>query len=284
MLFSQRKQLKPIKEKIQIDSIDNETRNRIWSAMCIIYWENVATGRGQMFGGPTFLATSYPKQTNYFRLLWFHYFKEPIDTLENDWNKVYSVIRDYCLKCHWNELFDFIEFLMNNFDDDDKRNSFRKLCNVIFEQEFVGYRIIENRITEITSETEIVEIDEAINQKLKPVSIHLSRALELLSDRKNPDYRNSIKESISAVESYCKIATKKESATLGEAIKLLEKSSDLHPAFKDSILKLYGYTNDAKGIRHALMDIDEIEFSDAKFMLVSCSAFINYFILKETKN
>jgi len=44
----------------------------------------------------------------------------------------------------------------------------------------------------------------------------LSRALELLSDRKQPDYRNSIKESISAVEATCQVFASKSRATLGD--------------------------------------------------------------------
>jgi len=42
-------------------------------------------------------------------------------------------------------------------------------------------------------------------------------------------------------------------------------------------MALYGYTSDSGGIRHALSDEDVTPtFEDAKFMLVSCSAFINY--------
>jgi hypothetical protein len=46
---------------------------------------------------------------------------------------------------------------------------------------------------------------------------------------------------------------------------------------------MYGYTSDAQGIRHALMDEPNLSFEDAKFMLVSCSAFVNYLIAKAAK-
>jgi hypothetical protein len=39
---------------------------------------------------------------------------------------------------------------------------------------------------------------------------------------------------------------------------------------------LYGYTSDSSGIRHALQDEPNLDFVDAKFMLVACSAFVNY--------
>ena len=36
------------------------------------------------------------------------------------------------------------------------------------------------------------------------------------------------------------------------------------------------YTSDAAGIRHALLEDPNLDAEDAKFMLVACSAFINY--------
>lgn len=47
---------------------------------------------------------------------------------------------------------------------------------------------------------------------------------------------------------------------------------------KSAFVKLYAYTNDeSTGIRHALMDdSDTPGFDEAKFMVVSCCAFINY--------
>lgn len=57
----------------------------------------------------------------------------------------------------------------------------------------------------------------------------------------------------------------------------------MHPALKGSFEKLYGYTSDAEGIRHALLDEPNLDFEDAKFMLVSCSAFVNYLKAKAAK-
>jgi hypothetical protein len=105
--------------------------------------------------------------------------------------------------------------------------------------------------------------------------MHLHRALELLSDRKNPDYRNSIKESISAIESLVE-NTLGQKGTLGELIKKLDSEITLHPALQKAFSSLYGYTSNEAGIRHAMMDSKEIFFEDAKFFLVICSAFANF--------
>jgi hypothetical protein len=39
---------------------------------------------------------------------------------------------------------------------------------------------------------------------------------------------------------------------------------------------MYGSTSDAQGIRHALREEPTLDSDDARFMLVSCSAFVNY--------
>ena len=84
---------------------------------------------------------------------------------------------------------------------------FVEYCNNVLERELSAYRFVNGILTQISSKDEVEAIEEALNitDNLKPVKTHLNRALELFSDRKTPDYRNSIKESISAIESYCSI-------------------------------------------------------------------------------
>ena len=47
--------------------------------------------------------------------------------------------------------------------------------------------------------------------------------------------------------------------------------------------KLYGHTNTSEGIRHALTDIPDVQWEDAMFILVSCSAIVNYLTAKADK-
>lgn len=58
----------------------------------------------------------------------------------------------------------------------------------------------------------------------------------------------------------------------------------IHAGLKSAFNMLYGYTSDANGIRHA-GDIGgpSSTFEEAKFMLVSCSAFVNYLIAVSAK-
>lgn len=134
----------------------------------------------------------------------------------------------------------------------------------------------------ITSEEEIELIESALtNQEIySPVKTHLKAAVHHLSNFENPDYRNSIKESISAVESYCSIITGVKKSSLDTGLAYLEKNHNLSPSLKSAFLKLYGYASGNNGIRHALLEEPNINQEDANYMLVICSAFINYLTAK----
>ena len=151
--------------------------------------------------------------------------------------------------------------------------------NYEFERLKFSYRVINNQIVEITSEEEIKSIETALTTGDGNIREHLSKALELYSKRPVADYRNSIKESISAVEVFCREKTGED--TLGKALNKLESNGIvIHKLLKSAFDKLYAYTNQPDtGVRHALMDNDGDyvpQAEEALFMLVSCSAFINY--------
>ncbi len=269
LLFSHREGIKEVKSIIQINSMDDELRIGLWNAYCSEYAE---------------FNPHYNKTISIlFTRLWIDYFKEPIDAFNR--NEIYNTIREYFFNCEWNEVYDFIEFVSKAYSDDSVNIEFRKECNLILEREVSAYRFVGKKITQITSETEIAEIEEALQSPLKPVNIHLDRALNLLADRKSRDYRNSIKESISAVEAICCSIVGNSKTTLGQALKKIEKQGkiQLHPALTESFKKLYGWTSDDNGIRHSLLGESNLSFEDAKFRLVSCSGFINYLIAKSSK-
>jgi len=56
-----------------------------------------------------------------------------------------------------------------------------------------------------------------------------------------------------------------------------EKGILIHPSLSEAFKKLYGYTCDEGGIRHAMInDNEQVKQEDARFMLIACSAFVNY--------
>lgn len=216
------------------------------------------------------------------------------------WYNVYDAIEAgvasfefiYCKDCEYSGdgcFYEIDECGKRNYSPCDcqiKMNRYSEDFNSIFEQEKSAYRFVSGQIVPITNEIELDEIETAASTEFDAVNAHISNALRLYSDRENPDYKNSIHESISAVESMCSIITgmKGKGATLGLMLKKLEDNGvRIHTSLRGAFSKLYGFTSDEEGIRHGSMDFSNAPAEDAKFMLVACSAFVNYLIEKYGK-
>jgi hypothetical protein len=84
------------------------------------------------------------------------------------------------------------------------------------------------------------------------------------------------------VEIVARIIEPKQNS-LGKALNKLNVNQHINPIFKDAVEKLYAYTNGKSGIRHAMMEEEEISIEDARYFLIACSAFSNYLIEKAKK-
>lgn len=179
----------------------------------------------------------------------------------------------------WWRIYELIEVYIERILDPSSKTSFISDVNRILQEENSGYRMSMEIFVPITNDTELSEVEKTMFSSFETVEKHMKKALTLYSDRFHPDYENSIKESISAVESMCCIITGEtgKSATLGATLKKLEKHNIyIHEAMKSAFEKLYGYTSDENGIRHGGIDFKGASSDDARYMLVSCSAFVNY--------
>lgn len=277
MKFSERIGKNKIKEVIQIEGIDDELKNSLWNSITFYYWNTIKE---------SYISSNHQIQKVFLTRIWIHFFKNRLDEMPSLVAELRRYIKEFFFNSQWFEVYDFIEFIPNNYDNQDLNIKFMNFCNSALKNELSGYRFVNNIITPISNEEELSSINEALQntEKLQTVNLHINRAVELFSDRKVPDYRNSIKESISAVEAYCAIITNDQKATLGQALKKLEDTTKIHPALKKAFSNLYGYTSEANGIRHALLEENDLGQEDAKFMLISCSAFINYLVDKTNKS
>lgn len=265
MNFSARYGYKPIREIIQIDSMNDELRNALWSILHGYIWSTLAV----RYGGRRAFKGYDSGITSLFSGFWLDFFKKPLDTLQDDWAEVVKLLRRFFFDCEWHQVYDFMEFVAEHYPRGDY-NSFITTCNVYLQQEGSAYRFIDGIISRITDNEEISSIEAGLADSNDSTRTHLRKALELQSDKNSPDYRNSIKESISAIESLT-MSVVGEKATLGELLKKL----DLHPALQKGLSSIYGYTSDADGIRHAMLENSTVTFEDARFFLVTCSAFVN---------
>lgn len=272
-LFSERYGYKKVSDVIIRKEITPEIQNAICS--CFDKLLHIYSTKGYLVPSSELIELE--------KYVWTNFFNQRL--LNYDYNSfsIPSCIEDP--HAQWYEVLDLIEFSIKYMHHRDKGTGlsasihFVALLNSEFERLNFAYRIVNCEIVEITSEHEIETIEYAIDNSPRNVKMHLNSALEKLAQRPNGDYRNSIKESISAVEAFCREKTGE--STLGKALSKLEQKNIIIPqSLKSAFSKLYEYTNHADtGIRHALMD-DEGKYTpsadEALFMLISCSAFINY--------
>ncbi len=281
MKFSERIGISPIKT-IQIDDMDIELRNGLWN----IFKLNILD-----------LLHNYSNKWGFERfcqILCMDFYKNNLNNIPiKDYQKALKISSDFN-NFKWFEVYDFLEFVANINPEEiyfsfQILQNFRIECNKILEREKSGYRFVNGIIAPITNSTEIQGIENAINASgnftaLNGANIHLKNSLAKISDKISPDYRNSIKESISAVESVAKTISANNNDTLGGAIDKIQGKIKIHKALVQGFKNIYGYTSDTDGIRHAIMESPNCDFEDAIFMLVSCSAFVNYLIAKATKH
>src|SRR6185437_11470684 len=272
MRFSERHGFTSPRSVLQKDDIDVPLRHGLWNVL--------VGGPLAPFVNDGGYLQSNPAAHRIAISLWADFFILPVDQFSSATFTVLDTIRKKYAQLRWYEVYNLIEFFMNSgLFSVPLKEIFKSSCNRIIAREMSAYRIVGLEIARLTSDEEITTIEEALSQTglLQPVQIHIETALRMISDRANPDYRNSIKESISAVESMCCIVTGASKATLTSALSKLEgQGVELHGALKEAFTKLYAYTSDADGIRHKLLEDPKLDFEDAKFMLVTCSAFVNY--------
>lgn len=267
--FSQRYGHVIVEDIIQTNDLNQDSRVAIWNCLYTGFFGNT-----DKFAPALRCASA----------IWREYLNRSADK-EPHYSKDYpstksllAHIKTIILQEHWYRVYDLIEFII-------KRTgvSFDVTSNInrVFKNKNIGYTIIDDVVTPISNEMEVESLQNSIDAGTDSSRAHFERSLLLLTNREQPDFRNSIKESISAIESLCKKISGNDKGTLGDCLKTIEDKGHIHPAMKRAFQQLYGYTSDQGGIRHALTDgSEEPTLEDARYMLVICSAFSNYLISK----
>ena len=175
MRFSERYGYKPVRKAFQIESMDDGLRNGLWNILLLLCWGDVVSdsyGASLRDDGNEGLKKLCDR-------LWYRYFKRPLDELDNDWRKVFSHLREYFFSCNWYEVYDFIEFVAQNYEHHlfDKEQ-FMFTSNSLLEKEMSAYRFVDGNIAPITDQEEIKAIESAIEGEPDPVKTHLRASLE----------------------------------------------------------------------------------------------------------
>lgn len=274
--FAERMGHRAARTIVQSDELDEDTRTELWNVLV----------RLQSLLGDVATDTYGQDDTenNVLGAVWTWDFKMARDEWRND-AQVWNLIKGQVQQGEWFDALDLIESIVKYLDQyetpatEGHWSALAEAFNNRFETYLVGFRFIGKEITPVDSTVEAEAISAAQEDVGGiPGARHaLERATELLADRQNPDYANSIKESISSVEAVVKKITGE--GKLGAGLGKLEAAGlTVHPALRQAWSKMYGWTSDEDGIRHGGVDAATADQALAKYMLVTCSAFVSYLI------
>lgn len=282
--FSERIGAVTARKNIQIEGMDDALKNSLWNEIYLFY-DNETPSPWQR------VASTVAK----------HVHKVPIDKICGTSSKALEWFRYAFFEGPWHQTYEIIEHLYVSEESTAKTIAstlgdltrhrqrvalLKSKLNHVLERELSGYRFIDNVLTPISSPIEVAAIEKAIHdlevEGQGGARQHLLTALELLGKKPAPDYRNSIKESISSIEAIVNRVAGTGGNGVAYALERISAKSPIHGALKSSFKSLYGYTSDESGIRHSLLEENNIGYEEAAFMLVACSAFASYLTAKSS--
>lgn len=268
-----------VSEVLQVDSCDKALRVSLYN-LYIQLQESIGKLSAPRFG-------------TFRRYVWAEFFLQPISEYHDSYFS--SKVRDLFNEGEWFRIYDFYEVIFEILQYAEKDiqaiELLAKETNDLLLENGSGYRFIKEtlRFVPIISDSEIECIEDAISatkDQFSGAHEHIRNALAHMSDRENPHYDSSFQQSIAGLESVCVKLCDGQESSLGKALKCLQKRGGynipkmLFKAFED----MYAYSNDTQsGVRHYLERPSEIELEDARYWLVTCSAFINLLIDKANK-
>ena len=267
--FADRNGIKQENRILQTDALDYRTRVKLMNLMNSFYYT-------------VFEDKTYDAIQSFWRSILSNVYVLPVDYSGNksyESRDLFLIINETMLTDDFACVLSLLEYFINRLGEQEgvPEDVLRDVVNDILKEECVGVRFIGRQIIPIYDENETSAVEDALKSPYEQVHRPIEKALKFFSDSDHPDYANSIKESITAVEAMCSVINGK-AKNLGDALKKLEENGVvIHPALKEGFIKIYGYTSDAAGIRHSgQLGGADATFDEAKYMLVSCSAFINY--------
>jgi hypothetical protein len=278
--FSDRNEIKPIPKIIQFDTFSSETRIVLFNAVIRILHHQIVTLNlnvdelcknivedlfNEVFD--SFDHKFYNLTADILKLFKYEPYDSVLTMIEFLCQLVYESPEQCRIRNHYDVFF--MDSYLNTYD----------VMNDCFENEFLGYRFVGDQIIKITNKDEIATIVESTKTPYDNVNESISKSISLLSETSKKDFENSIKESVLAVEQLLNIILKTEGVTLGKAMEQILAKAEIDEHLRDTIKSIYKYASNSNGIRHGNnKEKKTVSFEEAKFILVLCSATINYLV------
>ena len=298
--FSQRYGYEPLPESMRLGELSDDLRREIWNAIRESFLEKSLTANH-----------TFPSQVHRFiRGILGKLLRRPEDEIGNHYSSVSKEFKKVVLEGRFDSVLDLVEMTINtghtqnpstNYEAVYKRavdnyildriydrDELAQHIKSLFNQHASAYGLDTSKRPFQFSPRSNKEQGDATQQAIETIregrmdgaATHLRQAAEHINARR---YADSIKDSIHAVESVARLISPKPDKILGPALDSLEKAGLLkHPALKEAFKKLYGYTSDEQGIRHALLDKDapDVGLDEAIFMFGACASFAAYLVNK----
>jgi hypothetical protein len=161
--------------------------------------------------------------------------------------------------------------------------AYRDAVNSLFNKHNVIWRLnaqgnLENALPKDLS-SRIEALEAKLRDEFTPARVHFNKARTyVLGTHKDPE--NSIKESVSALESVCRVFYPKASS-LGKALGQMRSDGTAPARLITAFERFYEYANDEPGVRHGARHTPTAHLLDAELSLHLAVALIRYII--ETK-
>ena len=277
LTFSQADGLEPIPEPLKLGELSQEARNLIWRE----FLESIGEAAVRSEFASAKLDSRWDKILYDWHVEVLH---KPADEFSSDLSGARRIVKADIYGAKWNKVFDFLEFVMRR---PTCPHRFSNRINWFLRKSRAAYLVVPDPPTIMPRATEqegdaIVEALTTLDSAgLGGARAHLLQAGERLNAG---DYADAVRESVHAVESVARKLDPKASDNLAPALKALQQHTAVHPALKEGFSRIYGYTSDKGGIRHALLEDEaQVDLEDAVFMIGACASFTSYLVGKARK-
>lgn len=281
LTFSQANGYEEIPGPLKLGELPKEARTHIWN----VFYGNLDSAKFYSYSmSATILRRPWD---NIFKSVHINHDHQPIDDWINNFHDITSALRNRIETNDFNKVFDLLQFIMRQ---PGCPREFIESMKRVFKRFKLAYIIDDgppSTILPAVTREEGKALLESL-QILRKAGLsggesHLRKASSCINQG---NWAESIKESIHAVESVARNIAPGAKSLKSALNELEKKHGELHHAQKESFIKLYGYTSDEQGIRHALIDQTEanVGMDEAVFMLGACASFTSYLWRKHQRN
>ena len=277
--FSQAWGYKEIPKQLKLEEIRDEARISLWNALYKAVRKTYDWGNDynpDHVGAP-WDDIFYDLHENFFNLRIDEFQLPDLEDIKHSYGR--NLLEEW----KFNEIFDFLLHIMRHQDSPPE---FINDVAKTFKKHKLAYTVDQEHpvtIYPVVTETEVDAIlktrKQLVENSFLGAETHLRKAADFLHQG---EYADSIRESMHVVESVARKLAPNSPNSLNKALKALEDGNPVHPALKEALLKLYGYTSNEEGIRHSLIDEGQanVGLDEAIFMLGACASFSSYLLRK----